>query len=111
MPSLLSQPPEDSVSLRAADMPGADELMLRVYAALAQKERELIGERTWTALAAAKARGQVLWAWWTGGTGLLPPWRPWHAAWRLAGTGLVTSLKYRHCRLPTLSAWRSSPVP
>ena len=56
----LSQLLEDGVSLRAADMPGADELMLRIYAAMAQKERELIGERTRAALAAAKARGRVL---------------------------------------------------
>jgi DNA invertase Pin-like site-specific DNA recombinase len=34
--------------------------MLRVYAALAQKERELIAERTRAALAAARARGRVL---------------------------------------------------
>jgi DNA invertase Pin-like site-specific DNA recombinase len=48
------------VAIRAADMPGADELMLRIYAAMAQKERELISERTRAALAAAKARGAVL---------------------------------------------------
>jgi DNA invertase Pin-like site-specific DNA recombinase len=34
--------------------------MMRVYAAMAQKERELIRERTRAALAAAKARGAVL---------------------------------------------------
>ncbi len=56
----LSQLLEDGVSIRAADMPGADELMLRIYAAMAQKERELIAERTRAALAAAKARGAVL---------------------------------------------------
>ena len=56
----LSQLLEDGVSLRAADMPGAEELMLRVYAAMAQKERELISERTRVALAAARARGVVL---------------------------------------------------
>jgi DNA invertase Pin-like site-specific DNA recombinase len=44
----------------AADMPGADDLMMRVYAAMAQKERELISERTKAALAAAKARGARL---------------------------------------------------
>src|SRR3954467_12956557 len=38
----------------------ADDLMIRVYAAMAQKERELISERTRAALAAAKARGAVL---------------------------------------------------
>jgi DNA invertase Pin-like site-specific DNA recombinase len=56
----LSQLLEDGVSIRAADMPGADDLMLRIYAAMAQKERELISERTRAALAAAKARGRVL---------------------------------------------------
>jgi len=56
----LSQLLEDGVSIRAADMPGADDLMLRIYAAMAQKERELISERTRAALAAAKARGAGL---------------------------------------------------
>ncbi len=56
----LSQLLEDSYSVRAADMPGADDLMMRIYAAMAQKERELISERTRAALAAAKARGAVL---------------------------------------------------
>ena len=56
----LSQLLEDGVSIRAADMPGADDLMMRIYAAMAQKERELISERTKAALAAAKARGAVL---------------------------------------------------
>jgi DNA invertase Pin-like site-specific DNA recombinase len=56
----LSQLLEDGISIRAADMPGADDLMMRVYAAMAQKERELISERTRAALAAAKARGRVL---------------------------------------------------
>ena len=51
---------EDGYSIRAADMPGADDLMMRIYAAMAQKERELISERTRAALAAAKARGRAL---------------------------------------------------
>jgi len=56
----LSQLLEDGYSVRAADMPGADDLMMRVYAAMAQKERELISERTRAALTAAKTRGAVL---------------------------------------------------
>ncbi len=72
----LSQLLEDGVSVRAADMPGADDLMMRVYAALAQKERELIGERTRAALAAAKARGRVL----GGDRGYRPPAGPAAAA-------------------------------
>jgi len=40
----LSQLLEDGYSVRAADMPGADDLMMRVYAAMAQKERE---RRVW----------------------------------------------------------------
>ena len=56
----LSQLLEDGVSIRAADMPGADDMMMRIYAAMAQKERELISERTKAALAAAKARGMKL---------------------------------------------------
>jgi DNA invertase Pin-like site-specific DNA recombinase len=56
----LSQLLEDGYSIRAADMPGADDLMMRVYAAMAQKEREFISERTKAALGAAKARGTRL---------------------------------------------------
>jgi DNA invertase Pin-like site-specific DNA recombinase len=56
----LSQLLEDGYSIRSADMPGADDLMMRIYAAMAQKERELISERTRAALAAARARGRVL---------------------------------------------------
>jgi DNA invertase Pin-like site-specific DNA recombinase len=56
----LSQLLEEGYALRAADMPGADDLMMRVYAAMAQRERELISARTRAALAAAKARGAVL---------------------------------------------------
>jgi DNA invertase Pin-like site-specific DNA recombinase len=56
----LSQLLEEGYAIRAADMPGADDLMMRIYAAMAQKERELISERTRAALAAAKARGAAL---------------------------------------------------
>ena len=68
----LSQLLEDGYSIRAADMPGADDLMMRIYAAMAQKERELISERTRAALAAAKARGAVL----GGDRGYRPPAAP-----------------------------------
>ena len=40
--------------------PDADPFMLHLYAALAEKERALISERTRAALVAAKARGQKL---------------------------------------------------
>ena len=38
----------------------ADPFMLHLYAALAEKERRLIGERTWAALSARKAQGTRL---------------------------------------------------
>ncbi len=72
----LSQLLEDGYSVRAADMPGADDLMMRVYAAVAQKKRELISDRTRAALAAAKARGTVL----GGDRGYRPPAAPCAAA-------------------------------
>lgn len=56
----LSRLLEEGYSIRAVDMPGADDLMMRIYAAMAQKERELISERTRAALAAARARGRRL---------------------------------------------------
>lgn len=68
----LSQLLENDISIRAADMPGADDLMMRLYSAMAQKERELISARTKAALAAAKARGTVL----GGDRGYRPPRGP-----------------------------------
>lgn len=56
----LSELLEEGIRPRTADMPDADDLMLRVYAAMAQRERELISDRTKAALAAAKARGVKL---------------------------------------------------
>ena len=56
----LSSLLEEGFSIRAADVLGADDLMMRVYAAMAQKERELISERTRAALAAARVRGAAL---------------------------------------------------
>lgn len=51
---------EKDVSFRIASMPGADSMMIGIYAVLAQKEREMISERTKSALAAAKRRGKKL---------------------------------------------------
>lgn len=56
----LSRLLEDGYSIRAANTPGANDLMMRIYAAMAQKERELISERTKAALAAARGRGKAL---------------------------------------------------
>lgn len=44
----------------ACDMPEANKFMVRIMAALAEKEREMISERTKAALKAAKARGVKL---------------------------------------------------
>jgi DNA invertase Pin-like site-specific DNA recombinase len=63
---------EEGYQIRAAGMPAADDLMMRIYAAKAQKERELISERTRAALAAAKARGAAL----GGDRGYRPPKGP-----------------------------------
>src|SRR5215212_1105679 len=41
---------EEGYAIRAADMPGADDLMMRIYAAMAQNEGELTSERTRAAL-------------------------------------------------------------
>jgi len=44
----------------ACDMPEANKFMVRIMAALAEKEREMISERTKAALAAAKSKGVKL---------------------------------------------------
>ena len=51
---------EQRVPIVAADMPDADITMLHIYAAMAEREARVIGERTRAALAAAKARGTIL---------------------------------------------------
>ena len=43
--------------IKVAAMPNADPFQMHIYAALAEKERKFISERTKAALAAAKARG------------------------------------------------------
>lgn len=51
---------ETGVDFAVADMPYADRFQLHLFAALAEKEAEIISQRTRAALAAAKARGTVL---------------------------------------------------
>ena len=48
------------IEFTAVDNPEANKLTVHILIAVAQHEREAISERTKTALAAAKARGQVL---------------------------------------------------
>lgn len=45
------------VDFIVADMPNCDSFTINIYGALAQREREMISERTKAGLAAAKARG------------------------------------------------------
>jgi DNA invertase Pin-like site-specific DNA recombinase len=56
----LSQLLEDGHPIRAANKSDVDHPMMRIYAAMAPKEWELISERTRAALGAAKARGAEL---------------------------------------------------
>ncbi len=53
----LSQLLEEGYAIRAMDMPSADDLMMQIYAAMAQKEGELVSERTSAGLRGARARG------------------------------------------------------
>ena len=47
------------VAFKVATMPDADSFQLHIYAALAQQEREFIGQRTKAALASLKARADA----------------------------------------------------
>lgn len=58
--SFIASVMESGISLVVADMPGATEFQLHIFAALAQEERRLISERTKKALAQAKKRGILL---------------------------------------------------
>lgn len=51
---------ETGVDFAVADMPNADRFQLHLYAALAEKEAEVISQRTKAALAAARERGVEL---------------------------------------------------
>lgn len=51
---------ETGVEFAVADMPNADRFQLHLFAALAEKEAEVISQRTKAALAAAKDRGTEL---------------------------------------------------
>jgi DNA invertase Pin-like site-specific DNA recombinase len=51
---------ETGVDFAVADMPHADRFQLHLFAALAEKEGDIISQRTKAALAAAKARGKRL---------------------------------------------------
>jgi DNA invertase Pin-like site-specific DNA recombinase len=51
---------DGGVDFVAADMPSASRFVLHIMAAVAEHERQITGERTKAALAAAKARGVLL---------------------------------------------------
>ena len=51
---------EAGVEFVACDMPSASRFTLHILAAVAEHERNMISERTWVAMTAAKARGVVL---------------------------------------------------
>jgi DNA invertase Pin-like site-specific DNA recombinase len=51
---------ESNIEFVAVDMPQADRLTLHVLAAVAERERVMISQRTTAALAQAKARGRTL---------------------------------------------------
>jgi DNA invertase Pin-like site-specific DNA recombinase len=58
--AFISNLMESGVEFVAADMPMANRLTVHVLAAVAEHEREMISQRTKSALAAAKARGAKL---------------------------------------------------
>lgn len=56
----ISKLMESGVEFVAADMPAANKFTIQIIAAMAEYERDLISQRTKTALAAAKLRGTKL---------------------------------------------------
>lgn len=58
--SFVAQLLDANVEIRCADMPEANRLLLQMLAVFAEHERQMIRDRTKSALAAAKARGVVL---------------------------------------------------
>lgn len=55
-PDFIGMMMKSSIDFVACDMPEANKFTIRIMAALAEKEREMISERTTAALKAAKAR-------------------------------------------------------
>jgi len=51
---------DDQLDFKVAQLPSADKFQLHIYAALAEKERDFISQRTKAALREAKARGTKL---------------------------------------------------
>ena len=51
---------KEGIDFTACDMPDANRLTINIIAVMAQQEREMISERTRTALKAAKAKGRKL---------------------------------------------------
>jgi DNA invertase Pin-like site-specific DNA recombinase len=58
--AFLLQLQDSGIDFVACDMPNADKLSIGIIALLAQRERQLISERTKAGLAVAKQRGAVL---------------------------------------------------
>jgi len=58
--AFISEIMEGDVEFVAVDMPMANRLTVHILAAVAEHEREMISQRTKSALAAAKARGTLL---------------------------------------------------
>ena len=59
-PDFIGMMLKGGIDFMACDMPEANKFTIRIMAALAEKEREMISERTKAALKAAQARGVTL---------------------------------------------------